>query len=83
MSNRVVVLGGGIGGMTAAQELSERGFRVDIFELKVIPGGKSRTIPVPNDRQLKGKDLADFKRERARIDDLMRRHPVRSAQLPS
>jgi murein DD-endopeptidase MepM/ murein hydrolase activator NlpD len=42
-----------------------------------------RTIPIPNERQLKGKDLADFKRERARIDDLMRRHPVRSAQLPS
>jgi uncharacterized protein with NAD-binding domain and iron-sulfur cluster len=48
MSNSVVVLGGGIGGMTAAQELAERGFKVDIFELKVIPGGKSRTIPVPN-----------------------------------
>jgi murein DD-endopeptidase MepM/ murein hydrolase activator NlpD len=42
-----------------------------------------RSIPVPNERQLTGKDLADFKRERARIDDLMRRHPVRSAQLPS
>jgi murein DD-endopeptidase MepM/ murein hydrolase activator NlpD len=42
-----------------------------------------RTIPIPNERQLKGRDLADFKRERARIDDLMRRHPVRSAQLPS
>jgi len=42
-----------------------------------------RTIPVPNERQLRGKDLADFKRERARIDDLMRRHPVRSAQMPS
>jgi len=41
-----------------------------------------RTIPVPNERQLRSKDLADFKRERARIDDLMRRHPVRSAQLP-
>jgi murein DD-endopeptidase MepM/ murein hydrolase activator NlpD len=40
-------------------------------------------IPVPNDRQLTGKDLADFKRERARIDELMRRPPVRSAQLPS
>ncbi|HXE87043.1 MAG TPA: M23 family metallopeptidase, partial [Hyphomicrobiaceae bacterium] len=40
-----------------------------------------RTIPVPNERQLRSKDLADFKRERARIDDLMRRHPVRSAQL--
>ncbi len=42
-----------------------------------------RTIPVPNDRQLKGKDLADFKRERARIDNLMRQAPVRSAQLRS
>jgi len=42
-----------------------------------------RTIPVPNDRQLAGKDLADFKRERARIDDLMRRPPVRSAHLRS
>jgi murein DD-endopeptidase MepM/ murein hydrolase activator NlpD len=40
-------------------------------------------IPIPNERQLKGKDLADFKRERARIDELMRRNPVRSAQLPS
>ncbi len=41
------------------------------------------SMPAQNERQLKGKDLADFKRERARIDDLMRRHPVRSAQLPS
>jgi murein DD-endopeptidase MepM/ murein hydrolase activator NlpD len=42
-----------------------------------------RTIPVPNDRQLTGKDLADFKRERTRIDELMRRPPVHRAQLPS
>jgi murein DD-endopeptidase MepM/ murein hydrolase activator NlpD len=42
-----------------------------------------RTIPVPNDRQLTGKDLADFKRERARIDELMRRPAVHRAQLPS
>jgi murein DD-endopeptidase MepM/ murein hydrolase activator NlpD len=34
------------------------------------------SIQVPNDRQLTGKDLADFKREKARIDELMRRHPV-------
>jgi murein DD-endopeptidase MepM/ murein hydrolase activator NlpD len=40
-------------------------------------------IPVPNDRQLTGKDLADFKRERTRIDNVMRRPPVRSAHLPS
>jgi len=41
------------------------------------------SIPVPNDRALTGKDLTDFKRERVRIDDLMRRPPVRSAHLPS
>jgi murein DD-endopeptidase MepM/ murein hydrolase activator NlpD len=40
-----------------------------------------RSIPIPNERLLTGKDLADFKRERARIDDLMRRQSVRSAQL--
>lgn len=34
------------------------------------------SIQVPNDRQLTGKDIADFKREKARIDELMRRHPV-------
>ena len=34
------------------------------------------SIQVPNDRQLAGKDLADFKREKTRIDELMRRHPV-------
>lgn len=48
MGDSVVVLGGGIGGMSTALELAERGFSVSVFELKAIPGGKSRTIPVPN-----------------------------------
>jgi murein DD-endopeptidase MepM/ murein hydrolase activator NlpD len=43
----------------------------------VSPG----SMPSQTERQLKGKELADFKRERVRIDDLMRRNPVRSAQL--
>ena len=34
------------------------------------------SIQVPHERQLTGKELADFQRERARIDDLMRTHPV-------
>ncbi len=34
------------------------------------------SIQVPNDRQLTAKDLVDFKREKLRIDELMRRHPV-------
>ncbi|MEQ1697803.1 MAG: M23 family metallopeptidase [Hyphomicrobiaceae bacterium] len=34
------------------------------------------SIQVPRERQLTGKQLADFQKERARIDDLMRRPPV-------
>jgi murein DD-endopeptidase MepM/ murein hydrolase activator NlpD len=35
-------------------------------------------IQVPRERRLAGKDLQDFQKERARIDDLMRRPPVSS-----
>ena len=41
---KVVILGGGIAGMSAAHELVERGFRVEIFERKPIPGGKARSL---------------------------------------
>ena len=34
------------------------------------------SIQVPRERQLTGKQLADFQKERTRIDDLMRRNPV-------
>ncbi len=37
------------------------------------------SIQVPNERQLAGRDLAEFQKERARIDDLMRRAPVMTA----
>jgi uncharacterized protein with NAD-binding domain and iron-sulfur cluster len=46
--NKVIVIGGGIGGLTAAHELAERGFSVEVYDLRDIPGGKSRTMPVPN-----------------------------------
>lgn len=42
---KVVILGGGIAGMSCAQELLERGFQVEIFERKPIPGGKARSLP--------------------------------------
>ena len=48
MGKKVAVLGGGIGGLTAAHELSLRGFSVEIFDAQSIPGGKARTIPAPN-----------------------------------
>jgi uncharacterized protein with NAD-binding domain and iron-sulfur cluster len=45
-ANRVAVLGGGVGGLTAAHELAERGFAVTVYERKAL-GGKARSIPVP------------------------------------
>jgi uncharacterized protein with NAD-binding domain and iron-sulfur cluster len=42
----VAVLGGGVGGLTAAHELAERGFAVTVYERKAL-GGKARSIPVP------------------------------------
>ena len=48
MRHTVAILGGGIGGLTAAHELAERGFDVRVFESKAIFGGKARSIPVPN-----------------------------------
>ncbi|HVS40844.1 MAG TPA: FAD-dependent oxidoreductase [Candidatus Dormibacteraeota bacterium] len=44
----VLVLGGGVAGMSAAHELAERGFAVTVLERRTIPGGKARSMPVPN-----------------------------------
>jgi uncharacterized protein with NAD-binding domain and iron-sulfur cluster len=46
MMQRVIVLGGGIGGLSAAHELIERGFAVDVYESLSIAGGKARSIPL-------------------------------------
>src|SRR5262244_952794 len=46
MSSRVVILGGGVAGMSAAHELIERGFEVVVLESGDIAGGKARSIPV-------------------------------------
>jgi uncharacterized protein with NAD-binding domain and iron-sulfur cluster len=43
---KVVILGGGVAGMSAAHELAERGFDVAVYETRTIPGGKARSIPV-------------------------------------
>jgi uncharacterized protein with NAD-binding domain and iron-sulfur cluster len=44
---RVAILGGGVGGLSAAHELVERGFEVVVLEARAIPGGKARSLPVP------------------------------------
>ncbi|HSL68986.1 MAG TPA: FAD-dependent oxidoreductase [Longimicrobiales bacterium] len=44
----VAILGGGVAGMSAAHELAQRGFQVTVFEAGSTPGGKARSIFVPN-----------------------------------
>jgi geranylgeranyl pyrophosphate synthase/uncharacterized protein with NAD-binding domain and iron-sulfur cluster len=46
MTARVVILGGGVAGMSAAQELIERGYEVVVLERRAIAGGKARSVPV-------------------------------------
>jgi uncharacterized protein with NAD-binding domain and iron-sulfur cluster len=41
---KVVILGGGVAGMSAAHELIERGFQVEVYERKSIAGGKARSL---------------------------------------
>jgi len=41
----VVVIGGGVGGLTVAHELIERGFTVDVYEARTDWGGKARSQP--------------------------------------
>ncbi len=48
MSKKVVILGGGVAGMSAAHELIERGFDVWVYELKELQGGKARSMYVPD-----------------------------------
>jgi uncharacterized protein with NAD-binding domain and iron-sulfur cluster len=46
---KVIILGGGVAGLSAAHELIDRNFEVEVFERQEkIPGGKARSIPVPN-----------------------------------
>ncbi|POG56187.1 hydroxysqualene dehydroxylase [Haloferax marisrubri] len=47
-SFRVAVLGGGVGGLSAAHELGERGFDVTVYEAKSRLGGKARSFSVPS-----------------------------------
>ncbi|MCY7352947.1 MAG: NAD(P)-binding protein [Cytophagaceae bacterium] len=45
---KVVILGGGVAGLSAAHELIERGFSVDVYEKKPLYlGGKARSVNVP------------------------------------
>src|SRR2546427_8635967 len=57
MSMRVAVLGGGVGGLSAAHELIERGFDVSVYERRDVIGAKARRLSVPHTGQDGRKDL--------------------------
>jgi 15-cis-phytoene desaturase len=84
MQSKVAVLGGGVAGMTAAHELIERGFAVEVYELKAIPGGKARSIPVPGTGTAGRADLPGehgfrfFPRFYKHVPDTMKRIPYGS-----
>jgi 15-cis-phytoene desaturase len=57
MAIRVAIVGGGVGGLSAAHELIERGFEVLVYEAKNLFGGKARSLLVPNTGTGGRKDL--------------------------
>jgi uncharacterized protein with NAD-binding domain and iron-sulfur cluster len=53
MAKRVIILGGGVAGMSAAHELVERGFEVEVFDKhRTYAGGKARSVKVPGTNKL-------------------------------
>ncbi len=83
MKKKVVILGGGVAGMSAAHELAERGFAVAVYENRDIPGGKARSIPIPGSGKHGKKDLPGehgfrfFPGFYRHITDTMKRIPYR------
>jgi hypothetical protein len=49
MREKVVIIGGGVGGLTAAHELIDRGFEVHVYERRPTFGGKAASGRIPFD----------------------------------
>ena len=54
---KVVIIGGGVAGLSAAHELIKRGFTVEIYEATGCVGGKARSVGVPGSGKDGRKDL--------------------------
>ncbi|QIS38171.1 phytoene desaturase family protein [Clavibacter capsici] len=68
--SRIVVVGGGLGGLTASALLAHAGHRVTLLEASAELGGKSRRIRLGEDRIDTGPSLVTFP---AVWDELLRR----------
>jgi uncharacterized protein with NAD-binding domain and iron-sulfur cluster len=81
MPKSVAVLGGGVAGLSAAHELAERGYDVNVYEKRDMFGGKARSLSVPNTATAGRKDLPGehgfrfFPRFYKHLPDTMTRFP--------
>lgn len=57
VTKRVIIIGGGVAGMSAAHELIKKGFAVEVLEANSVPGGKARSVDVANTGKDGRKDL--------------------------
>jgi uncharacterized protein with NAD-binding domain and iron-sulfur cluster len=79
---RVIVIGGGVAGLTAAHELSDRGAAVTVYESRPDWGGKARSQAVPGSgvggrKPLPGEHgFRFYPRFYKHVIDTMRRIPV-------
>ena len=83
----VIVIGGGVGGLTAAHELAERGFDVRVYEARPDWGGKARSQAVPGTGNGGRKDLPGehgfrfYPRFYTHVIDTMKRIPTPGRSL--
>jgi uncharacterized protein with NAD-binding domain and iron-sulfur cluster len=77
MREKVVIVGGGVAGLTAAHELIERGFDVELFERRNYYGGKAASVRV-GEQKLPGEHGFRFYPGWYRhLPDTMKRIPYR------
>ena len=79
---KIIVIGGGIGGLSCAHELAERAYEVHVYEARTSWGGKARSQPVANTGAGGRADLPGehgfrfYPRFYKYVIDLMQRTPV-------
>lgn len=54
---KVAIFGAGVAGLSAAHELINRGFEVEVYEAAAVPGGKARSVGVTGSGKNGLKDL--------------------------